>query len=57
MNEEKNKKRKRKRRRREERKKERSSTKIKKVWNFGFVYGTMNFHTIAWLVACFKPRV
>ena len=46
----------------EEKKKRREEEmKSKKVWNFGFLYGTMNscmnFHTIAWLVACPKPRV
>ena len=46
----------------EEKKKRREEEeKSKKVWNFGFLYGPMNFcmnfHAISWLVACPKPRV
>ena len=39
----------------------RREAKQAKVWNLGFLYGTinscMNFHTIAWLLVVPKPRV
>ena len=39
---------------REEEEKRRSSRKIQR---YGTMNSCMNFHTIAWLVACLKPRV
>ena len=42
-------------------KRRRGEAKIKKVWNYEFLYGILKFyvnvHAIVWLGACPKPRV